>query len=121
MSEKLTAAKANEIASRSDKFVHRIADSHEKIASLVDEVIGGWPSDAASLKFYHGEKREMQFSSNCYNTDWWTNILTQEEYYLQKLGIDNRDELRSDIDLTLMNLSNCINRVKRIGRIGLTK
>lgn len=83
---------ANEIArANKDTFQHRwTQDTNASLAAKIDETIGFWPVSAKYLVFAHSDKREMEFAGpGFYRNGWWTDVLTQTEYYAEKLGIQN--------------------------------
>lgn len=92
---------ANEIAGKNeDTFQHRwTQDNAKTLTAKVDEVIGFWPVSAKYLIFAHSDKREMKFASAGFvRNGWWTDVMTQNEYYAQKLGIDNLKSYEKAID-----------------------
>lgn len=83
---------ANAIADdNKDKFQHRwTVDNHASLTKKVDDVIGFWPVDAKYLIFAHSDERAMRFAPPGFiRNGWWTDVMTQNDYYAHKLGIEN--------------------------------
>ncbi|WP_138485034.1 hypothetical protein [Dyadobacter bucti] len=64
-------------------------DNHETLSDKIDRFFGKWPDGYNTLMFYHGigeGSRVMEFCNNGINSGWWTVVMRERDYYINKLN-----------------------------------
>jgi len=84
----------------------RPAITHSWLETTTEDLVrqvdaaGGWPSEAMSLKFYHTvekDNRPCKFFKDAHNNEWWTVVLTPDQYHWQKLSDARKLEFKREV------------------------
>lgn len=109
---------SNSVANKSKEFVYRMYKfySNTELVCLVDDCIGGWPCEATCLIAYHSAtpERKLEFSKGNHNPDWWSPVLSREQYYATKLGIEDVEKFKSIVGMIDDHLCGARNELSRL-------
>jgi hypothetical protein len=61
------------------------------------DATGGWPLGYTHLSWSHSDTRDCMFTTSTNHNEWWSHVITADEYYWWKISQSFKDKIAKQI------------------------